>query len=107
MELKLNVYKEGNKKEVEKVHRTSSYELMLGTTEDIMNIIDADKIDDKAALAKMIVGAYKQLKPLLFDIFPELTEDELRRVKVKELIPLFADIVTCILEDFDILKQGN
>lgn len=107
MELKLNIYSEADKKKIEKTHVASSYELMLGTTEDLMGIIDVDNLSDQVELVKTIVKCYKQLKPLLFDIFPELTEDELRRVKVKELIPLFADVINCILEDLNILKQGN
>lgn len=107
MELKLNIYDEKNKKVVAKTHTASSYELMLGTVEDIMNVIDIDKMDNQVELVKMVTKGYKQLKPLLFDIFPELTEAELHRVKVKELIPLFADVINCILEDLDILKEGN
>lgn len=107
MQLKLNVYDKNDKKKVAKTCVANSYELMLGTTEDLMNIVDPDKINDKVELAKMVVKGYKQLKPLLFDIFEDLTEEDMRTVKVKELIPLFADIINCILEDLDILKEGN
>lgn len=107
MELKLNIYDEHDKKKLVKTHTASSYDLMLGTTEDIMNIIDTEKMGDNIEMAKMVVKGYKQLKPLLFDIFPELTEEELRGVKVKELIPLFANVVNCIMEDLGILKEGN
>jgi len=107
MELKLHIYNEKNKKELVKTHVASSYDLMLGTTEDIMNIIDTEKMGDNMEMAKMVVKGYKQLKPLLFDIFPKLTEEELRGVKVKELIPLFANVVNCIMEDLGILKEGN
>ena len=107
MELKLNIYSKDNKKTPAKTHVANSYELMLGTVEDLMNIVDPDKVNDNKELAVMVVKGYKQLKPLLFDIFEDLTEEDLKHIKVKELIPLFADIINCILEDLDILKEGN
>ena len=107
MELKLNIYDEHDKKKLVKTHTTSSYDLMLGTTEDIMSIIDTDKMDNQMEMTKMVVKGYKQLKPLLLDIFPGLTEEELRGIKVKELIPLFANVVNCIMEDLGILQEGN
>lgn len=106
MELKLNIYAE-NKIDIRKTHVAKSYDLMLGTVEDIMAIIDVDKMDNNVELTKMIIKGYQQLKPFLFDIFAELTEDDLKYVKVKELIPLFMDICSVILEDLGLLNEGN
>lgn len=105
MDLKLNIYNKD--REIVKTHTANSYDLMLGTVEDIMGIIDIDKMNDNMEVAKMVVKGYKQLKPFLFDVFPGLTEDELKMVKVKELIPLFIDICKVIVDDLSILQSGN
>lgn len=104
--LKLNIYGQ-DKKTVAKTYTAESYELMLGTVEDIMEVIDIDKLNDDGAVAIMVVKCYGQLKPFLKDIFEGLTDDELKCVKVKELIPLFKNIITTIVEDLKLLQSGN
>ena len=104
-ELKLNIYK--NQHEIEKTFTASGYDLMLGTCEDVMNIIDIDKLNDNAAVAMMVVKGYGMLKPLLKDIFEGLTDEDLKGIKVKELIPLFLDVCHNIVESLGILQEGN
>ena len=105
--IELNIYKKGSKKEIEKTHRVEGYELMLGTVDDFMNIIDLEKLADKGEAAKMLTKCYRQLMPLLKDIFPEVTDEELKRVKVNELVKTFMQVGTAIVDGFDVLKQGN
>lgn len=105
--LKLNIYDRENKKQILKTYTAESYELMLGTVEDIMEVIDIDNATDNVKIAGMVVRCYKQLKPFLKDIFTGLTDEELKGVKVNELIPLFKDIVQTIIEDISLAKSGN
>ena len=105
--LKLNIYSADDKKQIEKTYTAESYDLMLGTVEDIMQLIDVDMMNDNAAIAAMLVKSYSKLKPFIKDVFHGVTDDELNRVKVKELIPTFIDIFKAILDDLDILKKGN
>ena len=105
--IELNVYKKDSKKDIEKTYRVEGYELMLGTVEDFMNIIDVEKLANNVEAAKMLMKCYKQLMPLLKDIFPTITDEELKRVKVNELIGTFMQVGTAIIEGFDVLKQGN
>ena len=106
-QIELNVYKKDSKKEIEKTYSVEGYELMLGTVEDFMTIIDAEKLGDNIEAAKMMLKCYKQLMPLLKDIFPDITDDELKRVKVNELVGTFMQVGACIIEGFDVLKKGN
>ena len=106
-QIELNVYKKDSKKEIEKTYSVEGYELMLGTVEDFMSIIDAEKLGDNIEAAKMMLKCYKQLMPLLKDIFPEITDDELKRVKVNELVGTFMQVGACIIDGFDVLKKGN
>lgn len=89
MELKLNIYGKGT---VEKTYMTDTYDLMYGTIEDLLEIVDFDKMDDNVEIGKMILKILPKIKPFLKDVFDGLTDDELKRTKVKELIPLFIDI---------------
>lgn len=106
-DIKLNIYKADNKNEVEKTYTADTYDLMLGTVEDIMAVVDFDKLDNNMEVGKMVLKAYPQLKPFLKDIFEGLTDEELKHIKVKELIPLFVEVFKAIAESLDILKSGN
>lgn len=96
MELKLNIYKG---KDVEKTYSAETYDLTFGTMEDFIEIIDLDKLTSgtqeefATAGAKLITGGISQLKPLLLDVFPGLTEEELRRARVKDLIRIILEIL--------------
>jgi len=89
MELKLNVYNKGT---IEKTYITDTYDLMYGTIEDLLEIVDFDKMDDNVEIGKMILKLLPMIKPFLKDVFDGVTDDELKRTKVKELVPLFIDI---------------
>ena len=104
--LKLNIY-DKNKKDVVKTYTAEGYDLMLGTVEDLMQIIDIDKLDNDTAVAMMVVKCYKQLIPFIKDIFEGITDDDLKNVKVKEVIALFKDVIRVIIADLGILNQGN
>lgn len=106
-EITLNIYKAGSKTEIEKTYSVNGYELMLGTVEDILGVIDIDKANDEKAVAAMIIKSYRQLMPFLRDVFPEATEEELKRVKVNELLVTFKQIIASIGESLAILKTGN
>lgn len=105
--IKLNIYKSDNKNEVEKTYTAETYDLMLGTLEDIINVIDLDKMNDNMAVAGMVLKCYKQLKPFIKDIFPGVTDEELSRVKMKELIPMFKNVFATIIDDLGLIKSGN
>lgn len=105
--LTLNIYSKDDKSIVEKRYTAESYDLMLGTVEDIMQLIDVDKMGDNTEITKLVIKGYSKLKPFIKDVFAGVTDEELNRVKVKELIPVFVEIFKSILDDLDILKTGN
>lgn len=105
--ISLKITSKEDKKKVEKFYTAEGYDLMLGTVEDFMDIIDIDKLGNNIELAKMVLKGYGQLKPLIMDIFPELTDDEYRRIKVNDLIATVSQIGKSVLENLDILKSGK
>lgn len=104
--INLNIYS-ADKRTVEKTYTAETYDLMLGTVEDIMQVIDVDKMSDNVEITKMVLKSFKQLKPFIKDIFPDATDDDLKRVKIKELIPMFIQVFKTVIDDLDIIKTGN
>lgn len=105
MQITLNIY--NKQKEIVKTHTAEGYDLMMGTIEDFMDIIDVEAINDTTALAKMVIKGYKQIKPLMQDIFPELTDEEFKGIKLADLITVIANTGAAVIENLNILKQGN
>lgn len=90
MKFVLNIYE---KKKIVKTYETDAYDLMFGTLEDFLNVIDekmfADDVSniDFAKLGLSVIkSCLKEVKPLLLDVFEGLTEEELRKAKTSELI---------------------
>lgn len=105
--ISLKITSKEDKKKVDKFYTAEGYDLMLGTVEDFMDIIDIDKLGNNIELAKMVLKGYGQLKPLIMDIFPELTDEEYRLIKVNDLISTVSQIGKSVLENLDILKSGK
>ena len=90
MKFVLNIYE---KKKIVKTYEAESYDLMFGTLEDFLKIIDEKMFSDNVSnidFAKMGLNVIKncvgEIKPLLLDVFDGLTEEELRKTKASELI---------------------
>lgn len=112
MNLKLNIYREDNPREIEKTYETDTYDLMFGTIEDLANAVDLDKVQaqtegDKYELGKMILKLMPQIKPLLRSIFGGVTDDEIRRTKVKELVPMFITAFKFAFDEMNGLGDGK
>jgi CRISPR/Cas system CSM-associated protein Csm2 small subunit len=95
----LNIYK--NQNEVEKVYETEGYDIMYGTVEDILGILDevGDNPTD-TQLFKTVAKNREKLNTLLKEIFPDLTDEEFRRVKLKELVPFFLSLFAYVKSSF-------
>ena len=105
--LSLNIYAADDRNKIEKTYTAESYDLMFGTVEDLMQLIDLDKMEDNFEVTKLVVTSFGKLKPFIKDVFTGVTNDELKRVKVKELIPTFIDIFKSCLDGLDLIKTGN
>ena len=106
MQLTLNIY-DKKTKEVVKKYNAETVDILFGTVEDIIDIIDIDKLDDNMELAKILMIAMKKLKPLLKDVFVGLTDEELKCTSIKELIPLFKNIITFMINEINGLGDGS
>lgn len=96
-ELKLNIYKG---REVEKTYTAETYDIMTGTVEDVVQLVDVEKLVNSKSdtalvveVVKIITGLFSTVKPILKDIFDGLTDEEIRHTKAKEVANLFINIV--------------
>ena len=94
--MKLDIYE--NKKVV-KTYETESYDLMFGTVEDVMTLFNVDDLQtgSDVEIIKMVGAALptciNTVKPLLKDIFDGLTDDELKKVKLKDIVTVLVEVV--------------
>ena len=103
-DLRLNIY---NGKTIEKTYVAEEIDVMFGTVEDLLDVIDFDNLSDEKEVVKVVIKTLNNLKPFLKQIFDGLTDDEIKRTKVKELVPLFVDIVTYTMEELKALMSKN
>lgn len=93
--MKLNIYK--NQREIERTIEVDQYDIMFGTIEDILSIMDQiDLLEDDEGIYALIKDNLPKIKGLLKDIFIGVTDDELKRIKIKELVPLFQELMTTV-----------
>lgn len=105
-DLKLNIY-DNSGKNIEKTYISDEFELMFGTVEDILEVIDFDKLNDEQQVVKAVTAMLGKLKPFLKQIFDGLTDEEIKRTRVKELAPLFMDIVFYSLNELKEIQPKN
>ena len=96
--MKINIWK--NQKEIEKTYEVEADDLMYGTLMDLFEIIDGTDLKDDSQLIKIVTENREQLNRLILDIFPEMTQDELKKTKVKELIPLLIETFQYVISTF-------
>lgn len=94
--MKLNIY---NGRTIEKTYETDSYDLMFGVVEDVADAVNLDalKTGSDAEIIKMtgdlVLKSMATVKGLLKDIFEGITDEELKKTKVKEIAAVLVDVV--------------
>lgn len=93
--------------DVAKVVTAEAYDIMFGTVEDILGLLDAvgDGSDDSAVI-RAVVGNWEKLCKLLLDVFPELNREDLKRIKVREVVPVMIGLFRYVVEGFGGDKSG-
>ena len=97
MHLVLNIY---SGKTVEKVYTADEFDIMFGTVEDLINLVDVDRLsgnvtdtDFIGAVAVLLKGGFRQVKTLLKELFPDVTDEELKRAKMKEVLAVLVQVL--------------
>lgn len=107
----LNIYE---KKKIVKTYEVEDYDLMFGTLEDFLNIVDEKIFSDGVSnidFAKFGLTAIKsclrELKPLLLDVFEGLTEAELRKTKASEVVGVIYAIAKYSFAEINGIGSGK
>jgi hypothetical protein len=108
--MKLNIYKG---RQVEKTYTAETYDLMFGTIEDVADAINLDslKTGSDVEIIKMIgnlvLHSMDTVKNLLKDIFEGITDEELKRTKVKEIATVLLDVVKFTIAQLNLGNNGK
>ena len=83
MDLTLNIYDKSGK-EVVRVLKSSTYDLMFTTIRKIMAILKVESLDNNVESLKIICEAWDEVVDVLSAVFPDAEESDWDGVKVKE-----------------------
>ena len=99
--MKLNIRKG---KEIVKTYTADTYDLMFGTLEDISAAVKLDEMKSgtseeilKAAF-NLISNSMGTVRDLLKDVFPGITDEDIRGASVREIAQVLFDIVRYTIE---------
>lgn len=107
MNLILKIYDDSGKSVV-KTYESTTYDLMFGTIQKLMELLKIEEIDNQVEMLKTVYSAWEEIKTVLSGVFPDVTPGEWKNVKVKELLPLIIDIAKySISEMFTIPTEKN
>ena len=108
--MKLNIYKG---KKIEKTYEADSYDLMFGTVEDIAEAVNLDQLKTGSdveiitMIGKLVLNSMDTVKDLLKDIFEGITDEEIKRTKVKEIAAVLLDVVKFTIAQLNLGNNGK
>lgn len=94
--MELNIYRRGK---IEKTYTTESHRVLFGTIQKLSKITDAitlDAVDDPSFYNKIletIPRATEAVEDVLFELFPELTEEEVARTSLEEVALIVFELI--------------
>lgn len=105
MELKLVVKEKGKGKK--KTYTANAVDLSFGVVDDTIKALPPEKIDfsDAMVLGKVIICEWKQIAPILMEVFEGVTEEELRTVKMTNLVEIAQEIFLHLSDTISVLHD--
>jgi len=94
----LKIYDARGKKVV-KEYSAATYDLMFGTVMSLMDLLKIEDLENQVELLKVIHNAWTEIKSVLSEVFPGVTDEEWKHVKVKELLPIIINIAKFAVAD--------
>jgi hypothetical protein len=97
--LRLQTWK--SQKEVDKTFEVDGYDLMWGTIEDILQILDdAGRDPDETEIARLLQQNRNKINEFLQDVFPTMTDADLRKIKIRDIVPFFISLFAYVQTSF-------
>lgn len=103
--MELKIY--NKHQEAEKTLTCDNYDLRWGTVEDMISIIsqveDMGEMSEEEAteaLFRIVRSKMQMIKELLKDMFPKITEEDLRKLKTKDIVMVIAATMYYVKQTF-------
>lgn len=106
--MKLNIY---NGDEIVKTYEKDSYRLRFGVVEDVAQAVNLDELKEGSEaeilrmIAKLVITSLDTIKGLMKDIFPGLTDEEIRNCSVDEMAMVIFEVIEFTIKQLNI--RGN
>ena len=106
--MKLNIYK-GD--EIVKTYEKDSSRLRFGVVEDVAQAVNLDELKEGSEaeilrmIAKLVITSLDTIKGLMKDIFPGLTDEEIRNCSVDEMAMVIFEVIEFTIKQLNI--RGN
>jgi hypothetical protein len=91
MNLTLPVYDDKGQNVV-KSYEAAEYDLMFGTVMKLMELLKVEELDNQMEILKTVYDAWDEIKGVLVAVFPDVSDEDWKHVKVKELLPIIIGI---------------
>lgn len=94
--MKLDIY---DKRRVVKTYEADTYDLMFGVLEDVADAIKLDELKTGSdaeiirMAGKLVLESMDTVRELLRDMFPGITDEEIRRARVADIAQCLVDVV--------------
>lgn len=106
MNLELNIYDDAGQNVV-KTCKATTYDLMFGTVMSLMELLKIEELDNQMEMLKTVHNAWDEIKTVLSGVFPDITDDDWKHVKVKELLPTILEIAKFAVSDMFSIPTDN
>lgn len=90
-QIKIKIY--DKKGELIKEATAQEFDLTMGQIRKIMELLKIDEKTDTAKFMEAVVDVWDEMTGILAEVFPDVTKEEMDRVKVKELMPVLLKII--------------
>lgn len=103
--MKLNIYE---KKNIIKTYEADTYDLMFGTVEDVAAAVKLDDLETGTdveiikMIGNLVLTSMDTIKDLLKDIFDGITDEELKHVKIKEIVLVLLEVINFTIKQLNL-----
>ncbi|MCR0333838.1 hypothetical protein MKA37_22135 [[Clostridium] innocuum] len=110
--MELKVWKD--QRTVAKVYECNNYDLMWGTVEDMLSILDKveslnTESEEKSTqiMFNLVSESRPKVNELLKDMFPDITDQDLRKIKTKDIVMLIVELMSYVKHTFKSSDSPN
>lgn len=104
--LVLKIY-DNTGKNVIKSYESTTYDLMFGTVMSLMEVLKIEDMNNQMEMMKTIYEAWDEIKSVLSAVFPDVTNEDWKHVKIKELLPIILEIAKFSVSEMFVIPTNS